>query len=146
LGYFHLLLSKVATTFADLRCSFFTRWKEPMTDRYEITRSHGASLIMIFRAGEWDSLPFEIRLLQPWYGSEFLDRTRLITQQRLDIARQGYTMVESQPAACKPSSSRWRHTDGACACPEDMDRAGQRCGKRSAYARSGGMISVCARQ
>ena len=72
-----------------------------MTDRYEITRSHGSPLMMIFRAGEWDSLPFEIRLLQPWYGSEFLHRTRLNTQQCLDIARLGYAMVDTQPSVRK---------------------------------------------
>jgi hypothetical protein len=32
----------------------------------------------------------------------------------------------------------------ACACPDDTDRAGRRCGGRSAYARSGGAQSACA--
>ena len=31
----------------------------------------------------------------------------------------------------------------ACACPDDTDRAGRRCGRRSAYLRSGGTKSAC---
>ena len=34
----------------------------------------------------------------------------------------------------------------ACTCPEDSDRAGRRCGRRSAYLRSGGAKLVCTTQ
>ena len=37
-----------------------------MTERYEITRSHGeASLILMFPAGAWELLPFENPALVP---------------------------------------------------------------------------------
>jgi hypothetical protein len=32
----------------------------------------------------------------------------------------------------------------ACTCPDDLDRAGRRCGRRSAYSRSGKRFSECA--
>lgn len=32
---------------------------------------------------------------------------------------------------------------GNCRCPEDTDRAGRRCGKRSAYLRAGGAAPLC---
>ena len=32
---------------------------------------------------------------------------------------------------------------GPCACPEDTDRAGHRCGKRSAHDRPGGWVVQC---
>lgn len=32
---------------------------------------------------------------------------------------------------------------GPCACPEDTDRAGHRCGKRSAHSRAGGWTVYC---
>ena len=32
---------------------------------------------------------------------------------------------------------------GPCACPEDRDRAGHRCGKRSAHSRAGGWTVYC---
>jgi hypothetical protein len=32
---------------------------------------------------------------------------------------------------------------GSCPCPENTDRAGRRCGKRSAYSRPGGEAPLC---
>lgn len=32
---------------------------------------------------------------------------------------------------------------GNCPCPYDLDRAGRRCGKRSAYSRPGGAAPLC---
>jgi hypothetical protein len=32
---------------------------------------------------------------------------------------------------------------GSCPCPENLDRAGRRCGKRSAYNRPGGAAPLC---
>lgn len=32
---------------------------------------------------------------------------------------------------------------GKCGCPDDVDRAGRRCGKRSAYSRAGGAQVLC---
>jgi hypothetical protein len=33
--------------------------------------------------------------------------------------------------------------DGVCGCPEDLDRSGRRCGKRSAYSKTGGAALLC---
>lgn len=38
--------------------------------------------------------------------------------------------------------SRMRYS-GSCACPYDTDRAGRRCGGRSAYSRPGGASPLC---
>ena len=71
-----------------------------MTECYESTRSRGAaSLILIFPEGTWESLPFEIRLLHPWHGSEFLDRTSLTARQCFDIAGRGYSLADAKPIA-----------------------------------------------
>ena len=32
---------------------------------------------------------------------------------------------------------------GSCPCPYNVDRAGRRCGKRSAYSRPGGAAPIC---
>lgn len=40
------------------------------------------------------------------------------------------------------SASRARYP-GNCACPDDRDRAGKRCGGRSAYSRPGGYAPLC---
>jgi hypothetical protein len=65
-----------------------------MTKRYEITHARGeASLVLIFPQGGWETVPFEIRLLRPWHGSEFCDRSSLSATQRLEIATRGYCVV-----------------------------------------------------
>ena len=93
---FKILLPTVATLLSNLSCSLFTLEERLMTERYEIAHSDGPH-ILIFRAGEWDNVPFEIRLLRPWYGSQFLDSVDLTQQQCLDIARGGYSIAETQP-------------------------------------------------
>ncbi len=37
----------------------------------------------------------------------------------------------------------WNDYPGPCACPYDTDRAGRRCGRRSAYNRPGGYAPRC---
>jgi hypothetical protein len=72
----------------------FSFCSQHMIQRYEITHARGeAPLVLIFPEGKWESLPFEIRLLRPWYGSAFCDRASLTAQQRLEIAWQGYSVV-----------------------------------------------------
>ena len=67
---------------------------------YEIARSSNEPpLVLIFPEGTWEGLPFEIRLLRPWHGSEYCDRASLTAQQRLEIAWQGYSVVAQATAA-----------------------------------------------
>jgi hypothetical protein len=35
--------------------------------------------------------------------------------------------------------AQYHKEKGPCACPDDKDKAGKRCGKRSAFCRSGGV-------
>ena len=47
-------------------------------------------------------------------------------------------------AADKPATRQGQGgTSRACACPDDTDRAGRRCGGRSSYLRLGGSTSTC---
>jgi hypothetical protein len=73
-----------------------------MTARYETTRSQGdAPLMLIFAEGTWDSLPFEIRLLRPWYGGEVVDSCVITARQCIEIANWGYCIA----AAIEPAKS-----------------------------------------
>ena len=45
-----------------------------------------------------------------------------------------------QPRRPRPISKERHH---ACLCPDDRDRAGHRCGRRSAYSRSGRRAALC---
>jgi hypothetical protein len=78
-----------------------------MTKRYEIARSSDEPpLVLIFLEGSWESLPFEIRLLRPWYESEFCDSNSLTATQRLDIAAQGYYIAHRHEKAHQNHGAR----------------------------------------
>jgi hypothetical protein len=81
-----------------------------MTEHYETTRSRGeAPLKLIFPAGGWDSLPFEVRLSRHWYGSEVCRRDGITTHQLSEIARQGYCIAAVEPAETdKPSIGNFK--------------------------------------
>lgn len=70
----------------------------------------------------------------------------------------------SRPEYCKPLESQWQQKiaalsdwdvawmvtamtqaryQGSCPCPDSTDRAGNRCGARSAYSRGGGIRLAC---
>ena len=50
------------------------------------------------------------------------------------------TDTEIKQALIRESISRY---SGNCPCPYNTDRAGRRCGKRSAYSRPGGASPLC---
>jgi hypothetical protein len=65
-----------------------------MSRRYEITRSAANSqLQLIYRAGRFENLPFEVRLLAPWVGGEPFDIRALRPEQRLQLSAQGYAVM-----------------------------------------------------
>ncbi len=65
-----------------------------MSRRYEITRSAANShLQLVYRAGRFERLPFEVRLMAPWVGGEPFDIHALKPEQRLQLAAQGYAVM-----------------------------------------------------
>jgi hypothetical protein len=67
-----------------------------MTERYELARSLGdPEYVLVVRPEGWDRLPFEIRLLRPWYGSELCEAANLTSPQRADILKQGYCVARA---------------------------------------------------
>jgi hypothetical protein len=68
--------------------------------RYEITRSAtDAHLRLVYPAGRFESLPFEVRLLAPWVGGEPLAIETLRPEHRLELAVNGYALVRMTLAA-----------------------------------------------
>jgi hypothetical protein len=70
--------------------------------------------------------------MQPKYCEPELSRNRQIMAQKSD----------RDVAWIASGISRW-HYGGPCACPDDTDDAGEKCGGRSAYERSGGSSPIC---
>ena len=69
-----------------------------MTRRYEATYTFGDEpMTLIFPEGTFEALPYEIRLLGPWFGASFIDISGLKSAQRLELMLQGYTIVREAP-------------------------------------------------
>jgi len=65
-----------------------------MSNRYEATHSTGTEpMMLVFPEGCYEALPFEVRLMGPWYGCRYIDGRTLKPAQRVEIMRQGYTLL-----------------------------------------------------
>jgi hypothetical protein len=65
-----------------------------MSRGYEITRSAADSqLQLVYPAGRFEGLPFEVRLLAPWVGGESIDIETLRPEQRMEIGWRGYAIM-----------------------------------------------------
>jgi hypothetical protein len=53
------------------------------------------------------------------------------------------TDAEIKQAIIDESIANYRANRGNCPCPYNTDRAGHRCGARSAYSRPGGASPIC---
>jgi hypothetical protein len=51
----------------------------------------------------------------------------------------------SLAAAQKLTPQQYHKEEGKCACPDDKDSGGRRCGKRSAFCQQGGFTEACYR-
>jgi endonuclease YncB( thermonuclease family) len=77
--------------------------------------------------------------------------TRVVTDQGAGWVSSAY-LSDNQPAAPQQSDAQIRRAimeqsltyySGRCPCPYNVDRAGRRCGGRSAYSRPGGASPLC---
>jgi hypothetical protein len=77
-----------------------------MTKHFEITRSGTNRLLqLIYPAGMFENLPFEVRLHAPWMGCETVDWDALRPKQRVEIASQGYAIVLAASAISQTTSA-----------------------------------------
>jgi endonuclease YncB( thermonuclease family) len=79
------------------------------------------------------------------YSLDYVD-----DEDRARVAKVGMWAGEfEEPSKYRHQPRRPRPVSGepvvrrVCSCPDDMDRAGRRCGRRSAYLRSGGKSLAC---
>lgn len=65
-----------------------------MITRYESTHTPGSEpMTLIFPEGAFESLPYEIRLLGPWFGCSYGDIASLKPVHRGELLRQGYVVL-----------------------------------------------------
>lgn len=70
-----------------------------MAKQYEITRSAAnKQLQLVYPAGQFENLPFEVRLHAPWVGCDPIAPDSLRAEQRVELARQGYAILRGAVA------------------------------------------------
>ena len=75
-----------------------------MSSRFEAVRPvSDKSLHVIFRAGEFDTLPDRIRNLGPWQGLSGGIVDELRPHYRLQLAEQGFVIVYQHVASFSPA-------------------------------------------
>jgi SH3-like domain-containing protein len=117
-------------------------------DRFNSGRAVG----LIESDGEWSKVRDELTRREGWVAS------RLLTDRRPEAREPDVKKKEPDKrepvVAAKPQISdatiieqiiaqSIANYSGNCPCPFNTDRAGRRCGKRSAYSRPGGASPIC---
>ncbi|WP_394109382.1 SH3 domain-containing protein [Xanthobacter autotrophicus] len=103
------------------------------------------------RAGEWSKVRHPVTGREGWVFSRLLSPTDGPGEG--DAAKPAKPVPEVKPPAAPALSlaiiaqrliaeSRASYPS-SCACPYDTDRAGRRCGARSAYSKPGGYAPIC---
>jgi hypothetical protein len=79
---------------SDVLFLFQNTGRYPMSFRYEFTRAAGKkNLVLIFPEGQFENLPFEIRLAAPWVGDFYAATSDLKPADRWQLRHVGYLIT-----------------------------------------------------
>ncbi|WP_457588789.1 SH3 domain-containing protein [Ensifer canadensis] len=117
-------------------------------DRYDAGRPVG----LLSVDGEWSLIKDNLTRREGWIASHLLSSDKPRSERKRD------TPASAEPSREEPIKVP-RISDavivqriiaesisgysGSCPCPENRDRAGRRCGRRSAYSKPGGAAPIC---
>ncbi|MGN7880686.1 SH3 domain-containing protein [Sinorhizobium sp. Sb3] len=117
-------------------------------DRYDA----GRPIRLLSVDGEWSHVQDDLTRREGWIASHLLSSGKPWSELRgdtpasveasrenpIEAPRISDTMVVQRIIAESISGY-----SGSCPCPESRDRAGRRCGRRSAYSKPGGAAPIC---
>ena len=63
----------------------------------DMTIGYERPLLLIFPQSEWESRPFEIRLLHSWFGGQPCDRSSIAGATRVALKQRGSYIVCNHP-------------------------------------------------
>jgi endonuclease YncB( thermonuclease family)/uncharacterized protein YraI len=92
----------------------------------------GAEVTIVERAGEWARLAPTNTHSGGWVSAAYLSAEAPRAERTSDGHIRQLIMQQSLA-----------YYSGSCPCPYNVDRAGRRCGRRSAYSRPGGASPMC---
>lgn len=122
--------------------------KFPILDRYDA----GRPVRLLSVDGEWSYVQDDLTRREGWIASHLLSSDTPRSEPKRDNSASGESSRE------EPGKVPWISDSvivqriiaesisgysGSCPCPESRDRAGRRCGRRSAYSKPGGAAPIC---
>jgi len=119
---------------------------DPIIDRFDA----GRKVFLMERAGDWSRIRDDLTQREGWIATRFLSETEIKTKATLAKREKKPEEIEVAIPVVPDSVLIQRiiaesldSYPSSCACPYSRDRAGRRCGKRSAYSKPGGYAPVC---
>ncbi|MCW5712005.1 SH3 domain-containing protein [Shinella sp.] len=119
---------------------------DPIVDRFDA----GRKVFLMEQLGDWSRIRDDLTQHEGWIATRFLSgtetRTKATPAQKEKKPEETEVAVPVVPDSVLIQRIIAESLDSypsSCACPYSRDRAGKRCGKRSAYSKPGGYAPVC---
>jgi SH3-like domain-containing protein len=119
---------------------------DPIIDRFDA----GRKVFLMEQAGDWSRIRDDLTQHEGWIATRFLSETETKTKaapakkekkpEEIEVA---VPVVRDSVLIQRIIAESLESYPSSCACPYSRDRAGRRCGKRSAYSKPGGYSPVC---
>lgn len=122
--------------------------KFPILDRYDA----GRPVRLLSVDGEWSRVLDNLTRREGWIASHLLSSDKPRSEPKRDTPESAESSREDPIEVPRISDSvivqriiadSIAGYSGSCPCPESRDRAGRRCGRRSAYSKPGGAAPIC---
>ncbi|WP_421577957.1 SH3 domain-containing protein [Shinella sp. M31] len=119
---------------------------DPIIDRFDA----GRMVFLMEQAGDWARIRDDLTQHEGWIATRFLSETETKTnaapaktEKKPEEIEVAIPVVPDSVLIQRIIAESLDSYPSSCACPCSRDRAGRRCGKRSAYSRPGGYAPVC---
>lgn len=119
---------------------------DPIIDRFDT----GRKVFLMEHVGDWSRIRDDLTQHEGWIATRFLSESETRTKaapakkekkpEEIEIA---IPVVPDSVLIQRIIAESLDSYPSSCACPYSRDRAGRRCGKRSAYSKPGGYSPVC---
>jgi SH3-like domain-containing protein len=119
---------------------------DPIIDRFNA----GRKVFLMEEAGDWSRIRDDLTQHEGWIATRFLSETETRTkaaparkEEKPEEIEVAVPVVPDSVLIQRIIAESLDSYPSSCACPYSRDRAGRRCGKRSAYSKPGGYSPVC---
>lgn len=119
---------------------------DPIIDRFDA----GRKVFLMEQAGDWSRIRDDLTQHEGWIATRFLSETETTTkaapakkEKKLEEIEVAVPVIPDSVLIQRIIAESLGSYPSSCACPYSRDRAGRRCGKRSAYSKPGGYSPIC---